>query len=143
MQEILRVQFPPSICTFTSYTVKAIILLAKGVIIMRKLIDRIGNVAIANNGMKMRIIAYRGCHDIDIQFEDGTVIHNKYRRHFLYGKIANPNLKRGGTFCGYKIIKRLGRVEDSVYYYCVDKDGNEHMFTPQLMMEKAGVSKVF
>ena len=110
---------------------------------MRKLIDRIGDVAIANNGMKMRIIAYRGCHDIDIQFEDGTVIRNKYHRHFLYGKIANPNLKRGSIFCGYKIIKVVGRAMDKVYYYCIDKEGNEHMFTPQLMMEKAGKERVF
>lgn len=53
--------------------------------------DKIGEVAVATNGMKMKIIAYRNCHDIDVQFEDGTVVYHKVYSKFTKGNIANPN----------------------------------------------------
>ena len=53
---------------------------------------RIGENNIAYNGQKMTIIAYRGCRDIDIQFEDGTIVTNKNYKAFIIGKIKNPNL---------------------------------------------------
>ena len=54
---------------------------------------RIGETVRANNGMLMTIIAYRGCNDIDIQFEDETVLTNKRYDLFKSGSIANPNYK--------------------------------------------------
>ena len=55
--------------------------------------ERIGEESISTNGQKMKIIAYRSCKDIDIQFEDGTIIYNKMYRDFQTGNIFNPNFK--------------------------------------------------
>ena len=56
--------------------------------------DRIGQSKIANNGMKMTIIAYRSSTDLDVQFEDGTVIKNKAYKAFIKGQIQNPNIMK-------------------------------------------------
>ena len=52
---------------------------------------RIGEKAKALNGQEMEIIAYRGSDDLDIRFEDGTVITNKDYYAFQKGEIGNPN----------------------------------------------------
>lgn len=54
------------------------------------LVDRIGKTAIASNGMKMVIITYRNCNDIDVQFEDGIVVEHQYYGRFLKGDIVHP-----------------------------------------------------
>ncbi|MBQ8193550.1 MAG: hypothetical protein IJZ46_05725 [Bacilli bacterium] len=54
--------------------------------------ERIGNIMIASNGQKMTIIAYRNARDIDIEFEDGTIVTNRDYREFKNGLIRNPNL---------------------------------------------------
>ncbi len=46
---------------------------------------------IMTNGMKATCIAYRLAKDIDVQFEDGTIIEHVQKCHFFEGKIANPN----------------------------------------------------
>ena len=53
----------------------------------------IGQTFIASNGMKMTITAYRGTRDIDVEFEDGTVVEHKYYSCIKNGKIKNPNCK--------------------------------------------------
>lgn len=45
-------------------------------------------------GMKATIIAYRGCADIDIQFEDGTVRTNVTTGNFKKGNINNPQINK-------------------------------------------------
>ena len=60
---------------------------------MPKINDRTGETNIANNGMKMTIIAYRSCHDIDIQFEDGTIVEHRECSDFRRGKISNKERK--------------------------------------------------
>lgn len=35
---------------------------------------RIGEKRIANNGLEMKIITYRRCDDIDIEFSNGTIV---------------------------------------------------------------------
>lgn len=57
---------------------------------MHEIIDRTGETNIANNGMKMTIIAYRKNNDIDIQFEDGTIVYNKQYGKFKTGNIRYP-----------------------------------------------------
>lgn len=52
--------------------------------------DRTGEVNRATNGMLMRIEIYRNNHDIDVLFEDGTLVKNKIYKHFLSGKIKYP-----------------------------------------------------
>lgn len=49
------------------------------------------NVRVMNNGQKAECIRYNGYDDIDIQFEDGTIIRNKNKGLFISGSIANPN----------------------------------------------------
>ena len=52
---------------------------------------RIGETSKSNNGQIMTIIEYRGVYDIDVQFEDGTIVTHKTYKNFKKGKIANPN----------------------------------------------------
>ena len=54
---------------------------------------RIGESNIANNGMKMTIIEYRDSTDIDVQFEDGTIVKHKYYADFKTGLIGNPSIQ--------------------------------------------------
>ena len=58
---------------------------------MAKKLDRTGEVRRMNNGMMAKIIVYRNCNDIDIQFKDGTIVYHKLYDMFKKGHIANPN----------------------------------------------------
>jgi hypothetical protein len=88
---------------------------------------RIGETKKANSGMKMTIIAYRSYTDIDVQFEDGTIIKNRSYREFKKGSIKHPNItnviqyrntnnrcgKSNLAKCGMKMtIIRYGNVHD-------------------------------
>ena len=42
----------------------------------------------------MTIIKYRKSEDIDIQFEDETIVKNKTYNNFKKGNIKNPNYKK-------------------------------------------------
>lgn len=53
---------------------------------------KLGETNIANNGQKMTIIRYNNWLDIDIQFEDGTIVKHKKYDSFRYGRIAHPNI---------------------------------------------------
>lgn len=61
--------------------------------IAEEITNRVGKVSTANNGMKMKIIAYKNASDIDIQFEDGTIVQHKVYRAFLTGEISHPTIK--------------------------------------------------
>lgn len=61
---------------------------------MNKKKQRIGETTKNKNGQTMTIIAYRDCRDIDVQFEDGTVVQNRRYSDFKRGYVANPNLKK-------------------------------------------------
>lgn len=63
---------------------------------------RVGDENIMNNGMKCKIIAYRSSRDVDIEFEDGTIVTNKDFHAFQKGNIRNPNVPRK-----YKTKKKL------------------------------------
>lgn len=58
-----------------------------------KLEDRTGEEGISNKGQKMKIIAYRNARDIDIMFEDNTIVLHKAYNSFKRGTISNPNYK--------------------------------------------------
>ena len=47
-----------------------------------------------NNGLMATIIRYRSCSDIDVQFEDGTIVTNKQMSHFRQGNIAHPKHRK-------------------------------------------------
>ena len=54
---------------------------------------KIGEINTSNRGQKMKIVGYRKSTDIDILFEDGTLVEHKQYHDFLNGKIRNPNFK--------------------------------------------------
>lgn len=57
--------------------------------------SHIGETNIAKNGQKMTIVAWRAYKDIDVQFEDGTVVCNRAYHIFQEGYIKNPNAEYG------------------------------------------------
>lgn len=71
---------------------------------MSKFIDRTGEVNIAKNGQKMTVIACRLSNDIDVQFEDGTIVKNKTWQCFKVGSIGHPNIN------SLTKIKRIGET---------------------------------
>lgn len=54
--------------------------------------ERIGSTMMANCGQKMTIIRYANRRDIDVMFEDGTIVCNREYNKFICGGIHNPNL---------------------------------------------------
>ena len=72
---------------------------------------RLGQVGVNNQGLKMTIIAYRKAIDLDVQFEDGTIVENRQYDGFLKGTIANPNVLSDGISIPEKfmisILKQL------------------------------------
>ena len=89
-------------------------------------------------GMKATIIRYGGCNDIDVRFEDGTVVEHKTYDNFKRGVIAHLslNLSHGSKdFHGF-ICKRGFIDEGRTLYECICKHcGLEDVLTPQEMME--------
>lgn len=64
--------------------------------------ERIGETSINNQGLKMTIIDYRDNTDIDIIFEDGTILkHKKYSKFKYQHNIVNYNYP---TVCGVGYI---------------------------------------
>ena len=55
--------------------------------------DRLGKTKMMSYGMAATIIRYGGATDIDVRFEDGTVVKHKTYRAFKKGYIAHPNTK--------------------------------------------------
>ena len=60
---------------------------------MASKIDRVGETRVMKCGMEATIIRYGGATDIDVRFEDGTVVKNRWYGNFKKGEIANPNIK--------------------------------------------------
>ena len=54
--------------------------------------ERVGEVRRANNGQLMKIIGYKNANNIDIQFEDGTIVKDRTYKMFKKGGIKNPNI---------------------------------------------------
>ena len=78
--------------------------------------DRIGETARAGNGQMMKIIAYRGSNDIDVMFEDGTVVEHRIYHAFRNGQIANPKDKKKGSRVGETATANNGQVMKIVEY---------------------------
>lgn len=53
---------------------------------------RVGETTIAHNGQLMEIVKYNNSLDIDVKFEDGTIVTHKSYASFSKGSIRNPNL---------------------------------------------------
>ena len=61
---------------------------------MKKISSCLGETRIMNCGMEATCIAYRGTHDIDVQFEDGTIVEHKSKYHLLEDKLVRK-VKKG------------------------------------------------
>ena len=99
---------------------------------------RLGETRMMNCGMEATIIRYGNNTDIDVRFEDGTVVKHGVYGNFKKGEIAHESLsqKRGSKdFHGF-ICKQGFKDENRVLYECICKHcGLEDVLTPQEMME--------
>lgn len=66
-------------------------------------VNHIGETNKANNGQMMTIVAWHGFSNIDIQFDDGTIVYGKRYDHFKQGYVNNPK-------CPPKRVKPGDRV---------------------------------
>ena len=55
--------------------------------------ERVGETVVARNGLKATIIRYHRSSDLDIQFEDGTVVKGTTYNNFKKGVIKHPDIK--------------------------------------------------
>lgn len=81
---------------------------------MGKIKDRKGEFGVSSQGENMTIVRYGGKADIDVKFEDGTVVEHKQYNDFLKGKIKNPYFPNvyGFGFIGvgdYKSVDENGK----------------------------------
>ena len=56
-------------------------------------IDRTGEERIMSCGMKAKIIAYKNCGDMIVEFEDGYIVDSVQYANFKRGIIKNPYAK--------------------------------------------------
>ena len=73
----------------------------------------------------MTIIKYRSAKDIDIQFEDGTIVEHKSFSAFKRGFIYHPSFIFGqamsDNYFGYK-IKKIADINNKIYYEAYKND---------------------
>lgn len=112
--------------------------------------SRIGEINRANNGLLMKIIAYRNTEDLDVQFEDGKIVKNRAYKSFKRGEILHPMISKmvgksvsNKNFYGFTDIRKSFEYNGMVYYLCKDLQGKGQMYTLQKMMELAGVKPAF
>ena len=100
--------------------------------------SRLGKTRMMNCGMEATIIRYNTAKDIDIRFEDGTVVEHRTYNSFKNGEISHSSISRGNgskDFHGF-ICKRGFIDEDRVLYECICRHcGLEDVLTPQEMIE--------
>jgi len=76
--------------------------------------ERLGIVNAMNCGMNAKIIAYRNNHDMDIEFEDGVIVHTSYDG-FVKGTTCHPALikKQRGNYFAKSNKEQLERSKQS------------------------------
>lgn len=91
----------------------------------------IGQVSMANNGQKMKIIEYRNSHDIDVEFEDGIIVESRSMNCFNRGTIRNPNFinhhKRKIVNNKEKYIGKIGYSSKGQMFRIIDYKGCENV----------------
>ncbi len=71
--------------------------------------------SISTKKQQMSIINYNSYNNVDIQFEDGTIVKNKNYYDFIKGKINNPN---------FPIVYDKGFIGQGTYSSTIDKKTN-------------------
>lgn len=79
-------------------------------------ISRVGESRVMNNGQVATIIAYRGATDLDVRFEDDTVVTHKAYTNFKLGTIKNPNLDLADKYIGQTQLSARGFLMKVVTY---------------------------
>lgn len=104
-----------------------------------------GMIKKASNGMRMRLVTFRTSHDVDIEFEDGTIVKNKFANCFIAGRIAHPYIGHGSNhqFYGVRTLDKLAFRDGNVHYYCLFPDGEKDICTPQEIMKRMDIPAVF
>ena len=83
--------------------------------------ESIGLMRNASIGMKATVIAYRNYQDIDIEFEDGTIVEHTGMGQFKKGSVLHPKFKSNSgliwadDYFGYK-LKKVINANNNVYY---------------------------
>lgn len=77
--------------------------------------DIIGKKVMQHCGMNATCIAYRGNKDIDIKFEDGTVVYHKTKDCFIQGSISNPNFNPASCI-GVTVMQKCGMKATRILY---------------------------
>lgn len=80
------------------------------------MLNRVGEKRKMNNGQYATIIAYRRCKDIDVQFEDGTIVTNKTYQNFKLCTIKNPNFDSYSDRVGMTKVMSNGQVAKIIKY---------------------------
>ena len=75
---------------------------------------RLGQVGVNNQNLKMTIEVYRNNANIDVQFEDGTIIEHRTYCAFLKGEIAHPKPRLNKTKINNQGLK-MTIIEDRGY----------------------------
>ena len=100
--------------------------------------NRLDETQMMKCGMAATIIRYNGVCDIDVRFEDGTVVEHRHYAQFKRGDIAHQSLRLSyGSKDFHDFICKQGfKDEDRVLYECICKRcGLEDVLTPQEMIE--------
>ena len=95
--------------------------------------NKVGETNINSQGEKMTIIAYRNYENIDIQFEDGTVVYHKTYGNFKNGKIKHP-IRYEESFA-YYIKVELGLNLDDIWNW---EKNNENGINPYEITKCSG-----
>ena len=69
-----------------------------------------------NCGMKATITKYSKAHDINIQFEDGTIVKNKEFKSFQKGEIMNTNISIKDKRIGTSLMMNCGMRATIIEY---------------------------
>lgn len=76
---------------------------------------RVGETKLSNCGMQMKIIAYRKSSDLDVEFEDGTIVKNIKYQAFRKGEIKNPNFYKA-KYIGKKTMANCKMQMEVIEY---------------------------
>lgn len=80
--------------------------------------NRLHEKRLANNGQCMTIVRYNGVNDIDVLFEDNTLVEHCAYKQFVNGEIKNPNIPVG-TYTANKRETKNHRIGET----CVNTQG--------------------
>lgn len=114
---------------------------------------KVGEINYNSKGQRMTIIRYSNCTDLDVQFDDGTIIEHRTYTNFILGNIPNPITRVGETSvtisgvvvkiveyisCNNILVRFEDGIESSSTYATFNKRQIAH---PTLRMSGNGVCK--